>query len=60
MNKQEIDYLKRQIENELAFYNACLAALEKIEISPINKRAAHVVNLIIQNKYIIEKRLEGL
>ena len=60
MNKEEISYMKRQLENELAFYNKSLALLEEIEISPINKRAAHIVNLMIQNKFILEKRLEGL
>ena len=59
MNKQEIAYMKRQLENELQFYNKALELLEKIEISQVNKRAEKVINAIIQNKDIVELKLEG-
>jgi hypothetical protein len=60
MNKQEIEYLKRQLENELEFYTKSLALLEEIEISPVNKRAERIINMLWDNKIMLENRLKSL
>lgn len=53
----EMQYMKKQLENELEFYKKSLELLESIEISFSNERAAEVVQLIWKNKRLVQEKL---
>lgn len=53
----EKEYMIKQLENELEFYEKSLQLLETIHLSQINKRAADIVGQIIRNRDIVKAKL---
>jgi len=57
MNKQEVEYLRKQLQNEKEFYERTLALLDEIHITGLNGRARLVVETVQENLRIVKRKL---
>jgi hypothetical protein len=59
MNKQEVEYLKKQLLSEKEFYERSLALLDDILINGNNKRVAKIIKDMQASLRVVELKLKS-